>query len=482
VKIADNPRTKPWQYLIGPPGFVEPEAERQFKRAYQDEGITLCVMALYCGAITFVLMALMLALINDPTADINYARLSLAAIMAAAGSAAMRYRESILEKYELFMLAVVFLAEMPLVGFALFYAITGKMNSDTLMPTVMFALWLHYGLARFSIRIMALTGLVLSVVCFYATVASALAVQTPLHPRYALFLIAMNIVGLAVANMGEIRERRGFFERLNKERALDRERRLVKWLTHELRQPLSAAQVSTENLRLLLSTGRTKEAINVAGTVEVSIHRIDSMLTSLFEASRSDRLTPSAPIQRVDARAVAIAARAEVLSHLERGLAQASHWRTPDVRLYFDAANPLVDSNAEHLHQIISNLLSNAIRHGGTKPGNIVVVSGRAHSGVYTLTVTDQGPGIEPEDQTRIYEPYVRLSSGSDATGSGGMGLGLSIVRTLVAGLRGHEVKLHSERGKGASFSVTIPLTAGHALDPVPLQPTNKLHHAANDR
>ena len=102
------------------------------------------------------------------------------------------------------------------------------------------------------------------------------------------------------------------------------------------------------------------------------------------------------------------------------------------------------------LHQVLLNLLSNAVKFtpaGGT----IRVEVSRAPQAV-RISVQDTGIGIAPEDQARIFQPYVRAGPRLEP----GAGLGLAIVRLLVEAHGGH-MELASELGKGSCFSVVVP-------------------------
>jgi PAS domain S-box-containing protein len=102
------------------------------------------------------------------------------------------------------------------------------------------------------------------------------------------------------------------------------------------------------------------------------------------------------------------------------------------------------------LEQIVSHLLSNAMKFGLGKPISIAVRSG---GGRVTLIVSDHGTGIAPEMHERIFQPFERAVS---ARNYGGLGLGLHIVRTIVEGLGG-TVRVASQLDRGASFIVELP-------------------------
>ena len=104
----------------------------------------------------------------------------------------------------------------------------------------------------------------------------------------------------------------------------------------------------------------------------------------------------------------------------------------------------------QRLDQVITNLLTNAVRYGQGRPVAVVVEAG---PGLVRLRVRDQGIGIALQDQKRIFERFERAAP---LRNYGGVGLGLWIVHELVAALGG-TVSVASETGKGATFTVELP-------------------------
>jgi signal transduction histidine kinase len=118
------------------------------------------------------------------------------------------------------------------------------------------------------------------------------------------------------------------------------------------------------------------------------------------------------------------------------------------------------------LDQIVTNLVSNALKYGDGKP---VVVTLRAQGGDACLDVRDQGIGIAPEHHATIFDPFERAPSGR---GRHGVGLGLYIVREIV-GAFGGSIDVVSEPGAGATFRVRLPgLLAEEGAARVGLKPS----------
>ena len=114
------------------------------------------------------------------------------------------------------------------------------------------------------------------------------------------------------------------------------------------------------------------------------------------------------------------------------------------------AEEPLPASGEERaVIQILVNLISNAVRHSPDK-GTVTLAFART-AGTASVTVSDQGPGIDSADQQRIFERFERAHAKE-----GGTGLGLAISRRLARSMGG-DVTLESAPGEGARFTLTLP-------------------------
>src|SRR5205085_1012716 len=106
--------------------------------------------------------------------------------------------------------------------------------------------------------------------------------------------------------------------------------------------------------------------------------------------------------------------------------------------------------------QVLTNLVSNAIKH--TPLGGNIVIAAREAAGrreLVEISVRDNGCGIPPEEQERIFERLYQVKAGDAATEQG-IGLGLYLCRELVQ-LHGGSIRVESEPGKGSTFSFVLP-------------------------
>ncbi|WP_371766347.1 ATP-binding protein [Massilia sp.] len=126
-----------------------------------------------------------------------------------------------------------------------------------------------------------------------------------------------------------------------------------------------------------------------------------------------------------------------------------------------------VDGDATRLEQVFDNLLHNAIKY--TPAGGAIAVRGRAEDGVAVFEVSDTGIGIEPATLPLIFEALVQGPVSIDRA-QGGLGLGLALVRELVALHGGSVTAASSGDGQGSTFTLRLPLVAApaRAADPEP--------------
>ncbi len=134
-------------------------------------------------------------------------------------------------------------------------------------------------------------------------------------------------------------------------------------------------------------------------------------------------------------------------------------------RVRLDAPAPVVGEwDAPRIRRLVENLLSNALKY--SPPSAPVTVTVSADQAGACLTVTDQGVGIPPAEQARIFERFQRVSD-PDRYGPTGIGLGLYICRQ-VAEEHGGSISVSSDVNQGATFTVRLPLSAGSVPDAAP--------------
>ena len=218
------------------------------------------------------------------------------------------------------------------------------------------------------------------------------------------------------------------------ETMLERQREFVADASHELRTPLTSVLA---NLELLAEELEGEQAESAQAALR-STRRMRRLVGDLLLLARADARREQ-PRRRVDLAEILTDAAAEV------GPMAVDH------ELSIRAEPAYVQGVRDDLHRLALNLIENALRH--TTPGTHILAQTATENGYATLTVEDDGPGIPPEIEWRVFERFVR--GGGD--GGRGSGLGLSIVRA-VAELGGGTVSLERpDHGTGTRFVIRIP-------------------------
>jgi len=216
--------------------------------------------------------------------------------------------------------------------------------------------------------------------------------------------------------------------------------------SHELRTPLTSLQLTASSvLRQLQRTeGKSLPAPVLderMRTVKRQLDRLEQLINALLDVSRIGAGRLELQLEHVDLVEVAN----DVLTRLRD---EASR---QNVSLELQAPPSLTGIwDRSRLDQILTNLVTNAIKYGQSKPVDVVVA---ATNGRAEVRVVDRGIGVDPEQQERIFGKFERAASQRNY---GGLGLGLWITRELVELMRG-EVRVDSTPGHGATFIVSLP-------------------------
>jgi PAS domain S-box-containing protein len=220
--------------------------------------------------------------------------------------------------------------------------------------------------------------------------------------------------------------------------------------SHELKTPLTTLKLQAQLLQRGVEKNDArlldKERIGqLAQQSHRQIARLERLIDDMLDISRirTGRLTLR--LEEADFAGL-------VREVLERMQPQFSAARLPAPELPASAAIPGVFDRLR-MEQVLTNLLTNAIRYGGGQP--ITVRVAEAGDRV-RLEVIDRGVGIAPENQERIFERFERVVSASEVSG---LGLGLFITREIVRA-HGGEVRVESQLGHGSHFIVELPRTA----------------------
>jgi signal transduction histidine kinase len=214
--------------------------------------------------------------------------------------------------------------------------------------------------------------------------------------------------------------------------------------SHELRTPLTPLRLGVQHALRMVRGGSpaTEELLARLMVAERQVVRLTRLVESMLDLSRLTRGELQLELAPCD------------LAELVREVLERSHEVLAQAGCSLDAQveGPLpVLGDRLRLEQVLENLLSNAMKYGATCP---IHLRCRAEQGRALLSVEDEGIGIPPEDQERIFGRFERAAP---LRHYGGFGLGLYILREIVEG-HGGSVSVASEPGQGARFTVALPL------------------------
>ncbi|WP_035692668.1 sensor histidine kinase, partial [Azospirillum halopraeferens] len=214
--------------------------------------------------------------------------------------------------------------------------------------------------------------------------------------------------------------------------------RFLSAANHDLRQPFQAMQLFQHLLLHRLSDPGTRELAERMGE---ALEGAEGLLRALVEVARLD-----AGIDRPQPAAVPLDG---VFGRLLREFEGPAGTR--GLRLVVRPCAATVRSDTGHLERLLRQLLSNAVRF--TDRGGVLLAA-RRRGRVLCIEVWDSGPGIHPDDVSRLFDDFHKAHG---AAGKKGAGFGLAIARRLADGL-GHALAVRSRPGRGSVFSLTVPL------------------------
>ncbi len=229
-------------------------------------------------------------------------------------------------------------------------------------------------------------------------------------------------------------------------------------VSHEVRSPLASLYgylsiLSTEKAGPL--TDMQRESLRV---MHLSIRQLRRLADDINDLLQSDNGEMVLKLETVDAVEVARAAATSMIPLLQ----------TNDIRceLEIDAPLPPLRIDPVRFHQVLTNLMNNAIKF--SEPGGSIAVRACIAGDAVQFSVQDGGPGIAAEDRERIFERFEKGQDSARRDGSG-LGLGLAVVREITE-RHGGLVWVETAPGGGSLFIVSIPVT-----------PTERRAHAATE-
>ncbi len=245
-------------------------------------------------------------------------------------------------------------------------------------------------------------------------------------------------------------------------------------MSHELRTPLNSVMALSRVLMIQAKDKLSKEEVNYLEIIERNGKQLLSLINDILDLSRIEA-------GRMDIRPKLFSISSTVETIMER-LEPVGKEKGIDLNQEIQENLPQIESDEQKVHQILQNLLGNAVKF--TEKGN-VTVSAHSDADKFYIEVSDTGIGMFNKDLSCIFEEF-RQIDGTSSRPYEGAGLGLAIAYKT-AGILGGDLSVKSAPGKGTTFILTLPLKWQGPAEPLPLTrpaevtPTQKTILSAND-
>lgn len=226
-------------------------------------------------------------------------------------------------------------------------------------------------------------------------------------------------------------------------------------ISHELKTPVALIKGYAQTLARPDAAWDAETARQSLQVIEEEADRLESLINNLLDVSR------------IQASGLRLDYADVNLERLARKVVEAYRTQTTDHQLEVDfpAALPLVWGDEERLRQVLTNLVSNAIKY--SPQGGLIRIGGwleqpegAADHARVVLYIADQGIGIPASDLPKIFDRFYRVDS-SLRRSTAGAGLGLYLAKAIVEA-HGGQIWTHSEPGKGTTFFIGLPVEQGH--------------------
>jgi signal transduction histidine kinase len=215
----------------------------------------------------------------------------------------------------------------------------------------------------------------------------------------------------------------------------------VSMLAHELKGPMTTVMGFSQTLQEQGNDLPDDQRAHILDIINREVSRLSRLVNDLLDVSRMEAGTLRYELEPIDVREI-VDSILQVHTSLRAG-------HTIEVEIQADI--PKVVGDRDRVRQILINLLTNATRY--SQDGTTVTVSGRAEDGKVVFGVADEGVGIGPEDQERVFSKFAQIPR--PGWTKKGTGLGLYITKAIVEA-HGGRIWIDSEPGKGATFYFTL--------------------------
>ena len=215
-------------------------------------------------------------------------------------------------------------------------------------------------------------------------------------------------------------------------------------MSYELRTPLTSIGGFGEMLAAGYAGKLPPAASDYVSAILESVERLSKLINDVLDLTQGDTKGVILERERVDMPGM--------LRSVAEGLRGRAEEKGQALKLEIDPSTGSVIGDARRLRESVEHILRNAVAY--TDEGGKIELQANGTDEEAIVTVTDNGPGIDPEDQAQVFARFHR--SGSTGRGDAALGLGLPLTRQFIEA-HGGKVELHSALGKGTSVTITIP-------------------------
>ncbi|WP_128380568.1 sensor histidine kinase [Streptomyces cavernae] len=238
---------------------------------------------------------------------------------------------------------------------------------------------------------------------------------------------------------------------VEKLQALDRAKSdFMSTVSHELRTPLTSIVGYIELLKDEDTGPLSQPQRHMLDVVDRNANRLRSLIEDLLTLSRIESGAFTSNMAAVDLR--------ELVGSATDAIKPAAEAASVELETHCPEQPLILHADGEQLDRVLMNLLSNAVKF--TPEGGRVSVRADRRDGEAVLSVSDTGIGIPAKEQEKLFQRFFRASNATDAA-IPGTGLGLTIVRTIVAN-HGGETEVQSEEGRGTTITARLPIAVTH--------------------
>ena len=233
---------------------------------------------------------------------------------------------------------------------------------------------------------------------------------------------------------------------LKQKRLSEIQKDFINNMTHEFKTPISTIAVSTEVLKDPNIIHQPERLLNYTTIIEKENTRLKQQVERVLQMARLDKEDIGLKKELVDVH--------HIIQEAIRNSAAALHEKHGAISCDLKATRHSVEADKLHLTNVLYNLIDNAIKYCKVSP-QIHISTSDVHKNLL-IEIEDNGIGISPDNQKRVFQKFYRVPTGN-VHDVKGFGIGLNYVKSIIETHKGY-VRLESELGRGSTFKICLPL------------------------